>query len=126
MSNLKTIPVIITLNHITCCIQILENLSNYASIQLHFNITYSGKCKTLKFSKLMICMQQMQYKAPNGMYIFQKFSGSDTPDANLVLGPRIGPLPSKILAARLGLSISIFRVDLDLFSHSEYECGVNR
>ena len=37
MSSLKTIPGIITLNHIGCCIKILANLSNYASIKLHFN-----------------------------------------------------------------------------------------
>ena len=36
-------------------------------------------------------MQQMQYYAPNRMYVFQNLSGGDTPEPILVLGPRIGP-----------------------------------
>ena len=37
LSSLTTIPWLIALNHIGRCIQILANLSNYASIKLHFN-----------------------------------------------------------------------------------------
>ena len=38
-------------------------------------------------------MIQMQYNASKCMYVLQKFSGGDTPDLILVLGPRIGPPP---------------------------------
>ena len=37
LSSLATIPWLKALNHIGCCIQILENVSNDASIKLHFN-----------------------------------------------------------------------------------------
>ena len=46
-------------------------------------------------------MQQMQYKAPNRMYVFQNFSGVLPPDPILVVDPDSGPLPSKIVATRL-------------------------
>ena len=49
----------------------------------------------------MICMQHVQYNAPNRMHVFQNFSGGDTPDPLLVLWPRTCPPPltSKILVA---------------------------
>ena len=59
------------------------------------------KSYTLEFSKLMICMQQLQYKSPHRMYVLPNLSGNDTPDPLLVLGLRIGPVLSKIMAARL-------------------------
>ena len=49
----------------------------------------------------MIFMQQMQCNAPNRMHVFQTFSESDTSGPLLTLGPRIVPIPSKILAAHL-------------------------
>ena len=49
----------------------------------------------------MILTQQMQYSASNRMWVFQKLAGCDTPNPLLVQWPRTGPLPSKILAARL-------------------------
>ena len=50
-------------------------------------------------------MQQMQYHAPNRLYVFQNFSGVTPPDPLLVLGPRLEPPPplSKILAAPLAV-----------------------
>ena len=53
-------------------------------------------------------MHQMQYNAPNRMYVFPKKNfGDDTPDLLLVLESRIRP-PSKILAARLAdISIKV-------------------
>ena len=53
--------------------------------QIHFNFQYvlysctlktaEEKTNSLKFTKLMIFMQQMQYSASNRMHVFQKFSG---------------------------------------------------
>ena len=48
----------------------------------------------------MIFVQQMQYKS-NRMYVFQNFSGFDTQTSFWCWDPDSGPLPSKILAARL-------------------------
>ena len=50
--------------------------------------------------KLTIFMQMMQYSAPHCMYV-SKFSGVPPLDPLLALWPRTGPLPSKILTARL-------------------------
>ena len=110
------------LNHIGCCIQILANLSKYASIKLHFNnwkllfddkykVHFNFQCvliqlqiflqnknrksNTLKFAKLIICMQQMQYSAPHRSYVFQTFFWCWDPES--------GPLPFKIPAARLAI-----------------------
>ena len=47
----------------------------------------------------MIFMQQLQYNAPNRMYIFQKIFRGMTPRTLLVLWPRTAI--SKILAAYL-------------------------
>ena len=49
----------------------------------------------------MFFMQQMQYNAPNCIYVFQNFSGDDTPGPPFDAGTQNrAPLPSKILAAR--------------------------
>ena len=105
MSSLNTINEILPFNHIGCCIQLLANLSNYASIKLHFKNWYfihqliiivilisstffyicnifSNKSRekiTLKFAKLMNFVQKMSDNAPNRMYVFQKCLGGDTP-----------------------------------------------
>ena len=50
-------------------------------------------------------MQKMQYNVPDHMYVFQKKFGVTPPDPVLVLEPRIGSLPCKILAARLAESV---------------------
>ena len=46
-------------------------------------------------------MEQIQHNAPNRMYVFQSFSWLTPRTPHLVMEPKIGPLPSKILAARL-------------------------
>ena len=45
-------------------------------------VVHVFQIETLKFSKSMIFMQQMQYNTPNLMYVFQFLFGDDTP------GPR--------------------------------------
>ena len=58
-------------------------------------------------------MQQMQYIAPNRMYVYQiLFPGVTPNDPHLVLGHRIGPLSSKILVARLIIYLFIYLLSI--------------
>ena len=67
------------------------------------------KSNTLTFLKLMNFLQQMQYNAPNRMYVFQNFPGVTSPEPLLVLWPRTGPFPPKswlrVWASRLNAGL---------------------
>ena len=113
MSSLKTNSGIIPLKHIGCCIKFLQKYQTmprlsyifynwlfiqkqvivdcnfqYVYIQLQIFFSNKNEEKMLKFSKLMIFMQQMEYNALNMlncMYVFHNFSEVKTPRLLLVL-----------------------------------------
>ena len=73
------------------------------------------KSNTLTFLKLINFLQQIQYNAPNLIYVFQNFPVVKSLGPLLVLRPRTGPFPPKswlrVWASRLNAGLRYMILD---------------